>query len=902
MKKYILFLLITIITFYTGSSVYGQNIPTTEEEVQKELEKRGLTEEEVSKALLENGIDPDQLENATPEQLIEIQKILKKLEEDKKANIQSAEENENKDIVLPKDTLKIEKKKTEDFKKDNTIVLNDPKIYGHDILSKFIDSNENLNRVNENYILGHGDRVSISIWSNSQFDKTFEIDRDGYIKIETQGIKKRIYLRGLTLDKARKKIIKTLSNYLVFRTGDYNISLESSRNINISIYGEVNKPGSFSTKATKTVFEGITYAQGVTDIASVRYIKIIKPTGDNSVFDLYKYLENPEYKSGFFLGDNDIIHVPVANKLVSISGAIKRNFTFELKENEGLKELVSYAGGFEKDAIKSKIQLVRYIDNKKIFIEIDLFNKNGKLKDFSLKDGDSLFVNKITTEFDNFVKVVGSVYNPGKFEITDNMKISDILLKAGLKPDAKTDFAMVTRRNDDGTKMYISVNIDKVLKNIGNKGIDFRLKNTDLLTVYSKNRYSDDIYITIEGAVRVPKKYTYGSVESLTVSEAIKLAGGLARDASQIAVLHRQDPLKPFEKQYIKIDLQKLMKNVNTKDNIKLKPFDKLEVLTENSFNEKTFVIINGAVNRPDTFQYGKGMTLNDLLVLAGGFKLEAATNNIEVSRVLIKNNKPTEVTVAKINMDKFILKSNNDKSSFVLEPFDIVMVRTVPEFEMQKMITIKGEVRYPGEYTLISNNEKISDVISRAGGLSEEAFAEGSTIYRNEDNIGFIVLNLKEALKNKSSKFNYILKSGDIIEVPKQRDFVTIQGAIRADEKYKDKIAYNKTGINVPYHKGKRAMYYIDNYAGGVDKNASKGNIIVEHPNGEIAKTLNYGLFRIYPKVRKGSVIKVNYKKKKKKGEKGEKDIDWNKIISDSVAQISTIMTLVILFKSISQ
>jgi len=689
---------------------------------------------------------------------------------------------------------------------------------------------------------------------------------------------------------------------MVFRTGDYDISVVSSRPVNVSVYGEVNNPGAYSTNATNTVFEGVTYAKGVTDLASVRKIRLIKPSGENRVFDLYKYLDNPEYKDGFFLGDNDIIHVPVADKLVTITGAVRRNYTFEIIENEGIKELISYAGGFNKDAIKNKVKLVRYIDKKRVFIEVDLFDKNGKLKDFMLKDGDSVFVNNITVDYNNFVEIKGSVYNPGKYEVFDGMKISDVLKKAGLKPDAKTDFAMITRRNEDGTRRYISLNIDEILKNTGKISIDLRLKNNDLLTIWSKTRYSDKMYITVDGAVREPKKYTYGSVKSIKVSEAIKLAGGLARDASGIAVLHRQDPIRLFEKQYIKIDLQKVFDNPKSGENVTLKPFDRLEILSENTFKEKTFVIINGAVNNPDTFQYGRGMTLNDLLVLAGGFKIEAATNNIEISRVLIRNNKPTEVTIAKINVDRDNSLTGNSKSSFVLEPYDIVMVRNVPEFEMQKMITITGEVKYPGEYTLISNNEKISDVIKRAGGLSEEAFAEGATIYRNEDGIGFIVLNLKEALKNRFSKFNYILKNGDVIEVPKQRDFVTIQGAIKADKKYKDKIAFNKTGINVPFHKRKRAMYYINEYAGGVSRDGNKSNIIVEYPNGEIKKTKNYGLFRLYPKVMKGSIIKVNYKKKKKKGEKGEKDIDWNKIITDSVAQISTIMTLVILFKSISQ
>ncbi len=900
MNKYILFLTVFAIVFFAGNSVYAQNIPTNEEEVKAELEKRGLTEEEVSKALMENGIDPENIENATPEQLIEIQRIIQELQEKKKADAEIKQE-EVAEEKMQNDTLKIEEKTQQEEDQDTVIEVKELKIYGHGILNNFISDEKSSIGISENYILGFGDKISISVWSNSQFDKIYKIDRDGYIKIETPGIKKRIFLKGLTLDKAKKKIIKILSNYLVFRSGDYDISLKSSRHINISVYGEVNKPGAYSTDATNTVFEGIGYAKGVTDIASVRYIKLIKPTGENSVFDLYKYLDSPEYKEGFFLGDNDIIHVPVANKLVSITGAVKRNLTFELLDKEGLKELINYAGGFNKDAIKNKIQLVRYVDKQRKFIEIDLFNDNGRLRDFSLKDGDSIFVNKITTEYENFIEIKGRVFNPGKYEMKDNLKISDILQKAGLKKDAKTDFAMLTRFNNDGTKRYISLNIDKVLKNIGNKNIDFDLENKDLITIWSKARYSDKMYITIEGAVRDAKKYTYGSVESIKVTDAIKLAGGLARNASNLAVLHRQDPMRPFEKQYIKIDLQKVFDNPELGDNIKLKPFDRLEVLTENGFNQKTFVIINGAVNNPDTFQYGTGMTLNDLLVLAGGFRIEAATNNIEISRIIIKNNKPTEVTVAKINIDRnksFV----DDKSSFILEPYDIVMVRNVPDFEMQKMVTLNGEVKYPGEYTLISNNEKISDLIKRAGGLSEEAFAEGATIYRNESKIGYIVLNLKEALKNKYSKFNYILKNGDIIDVPKQRDFVTIQGATKAFEKYKDKVAYNKTGINVPFHKGKRAMFYINNYAGGVSDEGSRKNIIVEHPNGEIAKTYNYGLFKVYPKVRKGSIIKVNYKKKKKKGEKGEKDIDWNKIINNSVAQISTIMTLVILFKSISQ
>lgn len=901
MKKSIIFLLVFMAILFANNSVLAQNIPTSEEEVKEELDKRGLTEEEVTQALLDNGIDIENIENASPEQLLEIQKIINQLEQDKKNEEVKLNDFDQAKIVV--DTVKVEEDELLLSLEDTIIKKLDSKIYGHEILNRFISASTKHVNVNENYILGFGDKISISVWSNySQFDNSFTINKEGYLKVETRTIKKRIYLKGMTLHKAKEKIKMTLSNYLTFKTGEINISLESTRNINISVYGEVTNPGSYTTNATSTIFEGINFARGVSEIASVRYIKVIKSNGKNNIFDLYKYLENPQYKDDFFLSDNDIIHVPVAQKLITISGAVKRNFTFELLENEGIKELIYYAGGFQKDAIKNKVQLVRYVDKKRVFIDVDVLNNNGKISDFKLLNGDRIFVDKITAEYNNYIKIKGSVYNPRKFELLPNMHLSDAIRKAGLMPNAKTDFAIITRKNEDGTKNYLSFDIKKVQENIGIEEIDFALENEDVITIWSKMRYSDKMYFSVIGAVREPDKYPYGTIQSIRVLDAINIAGGLARDASSIVIIHRQDPLKTFEKQYIKLDLDEILGNPYCNENVVLKPYDELEVLSDNSFNEKSFVIINGAVNNPNRFQYGKNMTLSDLITMAGGFKLMASTNNIEISRVIIKNNEPTKVTVAKVDFDKNSINKHDDSSSFKLKPYDIVMVRNVPEFEMQKMITLTGEVKYPGEYTLISNNERISSVIKRAGGLSDEAFAEGASIYRNKDDIGYIVLRLQEAMNNNYSKFNYILKDGDVLDIPKQKDFVTIQGAIRASKKYKDEIASNKSGINVPFHKGKRSMYYINNYGGGVSKEASKKNILVEHPNGEISKTYNYGLFKIYPEVRKGSVIKVSYKKKKSKKDKDKKDIDWNKIISDSVAQISTIMTLVILFKSISQ
>lgn len=875
-----------------------QTVKPTEEQVRRELEKRGLDEEEVKEALTKNGIDVDNLENATPEELIVIQQVIEELEAKKNKKQEPKPAPATKPAVVVK---KPEPAPDKEIKKDTVKKKQELEIYGHRFFSLPPKDQDNLLNINEKYVLGQGDVLAISVWSNTaHFDDSFPIEVDGFIKIDKGTIKKRIYLKGLTLAQAREKIRKDLSRYMYFSGSELNVDIQSSRGINVSVYGEVVAPGSFNINATNTVFEGVKYAKGVKPLASVRKIKLIRANGDVKIYDFYKYLADPEYENDFFLDDNDLIHVPVAQKVVTVKGAVKRPMRYELVDDEGIKELVMYAGGFKENAIKDNIRIKRFTGNRQVLLNVDYF-KNGKVTDFELMNGDTVIVRDIVAGMKNYVEVSGKVYNPGIFERKSGMRLTGALDKAGLMPESKTDFAFLLRRNEDGTQRYIKINPAGAIANPDDDFANPVLEDQDKIIIWSKHRFADKTYIEVTGAVRHKDKYPYGTVNSIKVSEAIMLAGGLSRDASNIAIVHRQDPLKKFEKQYIRLNIRKILDDPSSPQNITLQAFDKLEVLSENLFNETAYVTINGAVNNPDTFQYGRQMTLHDLIVLAGGFKLAASTDNIEVSRLIIKDNKPTKVTVAKISMDRDIV-NDNSSGNYILEPYDNVFVRYIPDFEMQKIVEVKGEVNFPGKYSLMSNNERVTDIIKRAGGFTAEAFPEGALLYRTQDSTGYIVMRLNEAMKNYKSKFNYILKNGDILEIPKQRDFVTITGATKAYEKYKDEVASNKTGINVPYHKGKRAMFYINKYAGGVNEDGSKKNILVEHPNGEIDKTKSYGFFNVYPKVRKGSIIKVGYKKKKLKNDKDKKDVDWNKILNDSVAQLSTIMALVFLFKSLGQ
>ncbi|MBT8230949.1 MAG: SLBB domain-containing protein, partial [Bacteroidia bacterium] len=303
------------------------------------------------------------------------------------------------------------------------------------------------------------------------------------------------------------------------------------------------------------------------------------------------------------------------------------------------------------------------------------------------------------------------------------------------------------------------------------------------------------------------------------------------------------------------------------------------------------------AVNRPGEYQYGQDMTIRDLLVLAGGFKMAASTNNIEISRVIIRNNQPTQTVVDKLEVDRSY-NVIGFEGGYLLEPFDNIAVRYINEFELQQRVFLEGEVKFPGPYAISKKNERISSVINRAGGLSQEAFPAGATLDRSENDYGSIVIKLDEILNDPSSEFNFVVKNGDRITVPKTREFVTIRGATKVKEVVGEAAINVGNEIHVPYHQGKDAMFYINEYAGGLNELADRQKIFVEHANGEIKKPRNALFKKVYPKVLKGSTITVGYKTPEDPESKEQTDVDWTKVLGDSVAQAMSILTLILLIE----
>jgi protein involved in polysaccharide export with SLBB domain len=496
------------------------------------------------------------------------------------------------------------------------------------------------------------------------------------------------------------------------------------------------------------------------------------------------------------------------------------------------------------------------------------------------------------------ISISGAVRQPGEFSFDSDkkMKVEDLVYLAGGLELNANETAYIRRINPSNRteRDYIKIDIFDALSNNEDTTNNQVLQPFDQVIIYSKEAFSDDYQVSIQGSVRNPGEYAYD--EGLRISDLIYFSNGLKPEATNFGYIRRTNPENPKELQYIRVDnLQELIADPSSGNNISLLPQDIFQVYSEAIFTDEANISINGAVRSPGEYKYDPTLQLKDIITMAGGLKLEASPSRVEIFRVVLEADQPTKTIVANVEVNEnFELKGGG---TIALQPFDKIVVRTVPDFELQQMISIQGEVAYPGTYALTSKNEKLLDVIKRAGGLSAEAFPEGATLNRSEDGIGIIVTRLDKVLNKPNSRFNYVMKEGDIIAIPKSQDLVTVKlGATLAEELYPDRIA-ERDKISVAFHSGKRAKWYINKYAAGIDRKARarKRFISVEYPNGELRR----GNFLISPKTKIGSVVSTGVKPKKVKEPKPEKEkkstVDWDKALSQILAVATVFATLTI-------
>lgn len=582
---------------------------------------------------------------------------------------------------------------------------------------------------------------------------------------------------------------------------------------------------------------------------------------------------------------NNQIRVTLGNTRtiqINVMGEVVQPGTYALSAFSTVFHALYRAGGVNDIGSLRKVQLVR---NGKKMATIDVYDfiMHGRTQDdMRLEEGDVVIV----PTYESLVQISGNVKRPMRYEMKNGETVETLIGYAGgFTSDAYTKSLRMVRQNG---KEYQVNTIDD--KDYGS----YRLSDGDMVTAEAiLDRFTNKL--EIRGAVYRPGIYELNDNVN-TVKALIARADSLTDDAfTTRAVLYRlRDNMTREVKQ---IDVAALING--TIPDIVLQRNDVLFIPSIHDINDWGDVEIAGEVIAPGTYPYADNMTLEDLVIAAGGLKESASLVRVDVAR-RIKNPTSAEDTKEIGEMFTFSLKDGfvvDGEPGFVLQPYDHVYVRRSPAYSEQKNVAIDGEILYGGTYTLTSKDERISDLVKKAGGTTQFAYVRGAKLVRranaNElqrmqdvvvllrrqmgdervDSLGIKVdstfsvgIDLEAALKAPGSDADIILREGDVVVVPKYNNTVRINGAVMQPNV-------------VSYKQGKDVKYYIGQ-AGGYNQVAKKNKKYIIYMNGQIAAVKRRGKNLVEP----GCEIIVPNKR--------QRQANWGNVLS-SLSAVSSIGTM---------
>lgn len=682
------------------------------------------------------------------------------------------------------------------------------------------------------YQLGSGDELAVDLWGDVQQFFKLEVSTEGTVRPQNLSP---IYVNGLTIEAATEKIIDRLSqtnNGLKPRDGSeptifYQVSLGNIRTINVNVVGNVSKPGLYSVPSLATVYTAIHAAGGPTEIGTFRDIRLVRDNKLVSTIDLYSFLTDGVRSGDIRLKNGDVVVIKPLGNQIELDGEVRRKGKFELKDGELFEDLLTYAGGFTSVAFKSTVTVKRNGLKEREILDID----SKEFNSFEPKDGDFVEVSAISDRFANRVIIDGAVLRDGEYQLTDGLTLKGLIEKAdGLRGDAYLSRATIYRTNEDFSQSTIAIDLGLVLKGL-----------------------TPDVQLLREDVIRITSIY----------------------------------------------DLR-----------------------------EEYFVQITGEVQEEGVWPFFDQMTVKDLVILAKGLKESTTGAIVEISRRNKSSSSNTTAEIIRLSIDGK-LSILGDVEEVFLQPFDQVYIRKSPGYTIQQQVTLEGEVVLPGTYTISRKDERISDLLKRAEGLTQYAYPQGAILIRKTEfssaksndelsqeymqqlrqkvlgdetklknisqvrlierldkigsNVSYnsdddtagsnlkkkliediseqdslvrnikieeeepVAIDLEKINLNPGSKFDLIVRQGDIISIPGVLQTVRVAGEVTSP-------------LNVRYDSSYSFKDYIYR-SGGFLASAKKNRSYIQYPNGERMGVRRFLFFKKYPKVQPGSTIFVSRK-----------------------------------------
>lgn len=665
---------------------------------------------------------------------------------------------------------------------------NDNQVYGRNLFNnKLLTFEPNQNMATPaNYLLGAGDKVVIDVWGASQ--QTFEgtISPDGVIVIDGVGP---IKLAGLTVKQATQTVKSQLGRF--YSDCSFSLSVGDTRSIQVQVVGDVVMPGTYTLSSLSSAFNALYAAGGISEIGTLRDIKVYRGGHQIATIDVYDYLLNGNQKGDVRLQDNDIIQVGPYECLVNVRGKIKRPMFYEMKRSESVKQLLTYAGGFSGDAYTKNVRLSRKSGQEYSMHTIDEF----QMGNFNVMDGDSLYVDSVIARYSNMVEVRGAVKHAGQYQLGGEIQTVRGLLQVaeGLREDAFRNRAVMHREKEDLTLEMMSVDIDGILNGTV---ADIPLRKGDVLYVPSKVDMKGEQVLKISGEVIYPGTYKFA--ENTTIEDLILQAGGLTEAASmaKVDVFRRINDINSTE------NTGKMAESFSfaiedgfriSEGSFKLLPYDEVVVRRSPSYSEQKNVSITGCVNFEGQYSMtNKNFRLSDLVKAAGGVTSLAYTKGARLNRVMTPDERlqrESSLRAAQIQLYEEALSSDKNFNKAQADSLlqmkmdlgttypvavnlekaienpggaeDIVLREgdhvEIPQFS--NTVKISGEVSYPISMNY-KKGENLSYYIKRAGGYGSRAKKKG--VY------AIYMSGAVEKIGNRSSK---AIEPGCEIVVPSKKN-----------------------------------------------------------------------------------------------------------------------------------
>lgn len=648
--------------------------------------------------------------------------------------------------------------------------------YGY---SLFNTSNQSISRLaipSPTYLVGPGDTLHVRFWgSGLNADYTGVISKEGTLDLPNLGI---IPLAGTPLGKIEGVLLREAEKYT--QGVNINVVLSELRSIEIYVVGEVERPGLHLIQPFSTVLNGLITGGGVKKSGSLRNISLVRNGATIKSIDLYSLLLKGSRDDDVVLKDGDVLFVPRLGPTAAIAGAAAQPAIYELSSEKSVVDLLQLAGGALPQSFTVKMLLRRFNKNQEFVVsDLDSRTTDLDLAKVAIQNGDLLELQFVGAAWPQIIRLQGNVWTEDVFTYRPGLQLSDILTGPELfRPDTITDFGLLHRYDITTTR--------------------YRVERFPLKDVLSG---------------------TYDTA---------------------------------------------------------LNPYDRVEILSRAQFKITEPVKIVGSVWQPGEYLFTPGLTLSDLLGIAGGFKFDADSTRLDLSRQIINDGSVSTVHRT--------LSFETD-GAFDLQPYDYVYVRQIKDAASFKSVSISGEVRFPGSYR-IKDGERLSGLIERAGGFTDNAYFHGAyftsenareiqqtSLKKMVDDLevkvqsvlaeqvhlmstsnvsqpeaeqqaltglvarlrsikaqGRINITLAPLLTFKHSAFDFELRDGDALTIPKQPNFISVIGSVYSANSFLYQTKYN-----------------LEDYlalAGGPTKTADDENIYVMKANGEVIASSQSSMF----------------------------------------------------------